>query len=169
MSEEMKKTAVTPSLTFGVMEESDLLPSAQEESPKPEPMEEEATLTEEEKKIVEEFVGQIDLGNSGAILQYGAATQKKMADFSADTLENVRTKDLGEVVDLLTEVVTELKNFDVDEEEKGILGFFKKTSNKLNAMKTRYEKAQVNVDKICSVLEQHQIQLMKDIAMLDKM
>mgnify|MGYP001623947468 FL=1 len=119
--------------------------------------------------MVEEFVGQIDLGNSGAILQYGAATQKKMADFSADTLENVRTKDLGEVGDLLTEVVTELKNFDVDEEEKGILGFFKKTSNKLNAMKTRYEKAQVNVDKICSVLEQHQIQLMKDIAMLDKM
>lgn len=169
MSEEMKKTAVTPSLTFGVMEESDLLPSVQEESPKPEPMEEEATLTEEEKKMVEEFVGQIDLGNSGAILQYGAATQKKMADFSADTLENVRTKDLGEVGDLLTEVVTELKNFDVDEEEKGILGFFKKTSNKLNAMKTRYEKAQVNVDKICSVLEQHQIQLMKDIAMLDKM
>ncbi|MGI6007591.1 MAG: toxic anion resistance protein [Ruminococcus sp.] len=162
MNDDLKKTAIPPTLTFGVSEEPQQLPE-QETVP------EENILSEEEKQMVEEFVKQIDLNNSGAILQYGAATQKKMADFSEDTLANVKTKDLGEVGEMLTEVVTELKNFDVEEEEKGIFGFFKKTSNKLNAMKARYEKAEVNINKICEALEQHQVQLMKDIAVLDKM
>lgn len=166
MSEELKKAAVTPTLTFGVVEEPQL---PQEPKQPEEKTLEENILSDEEKQMVEEFVKQIDLHNSGAILQYGAATQKKMADFSADTLENVKTKNLGEVGDMLTDVVTQLKNFDVEEEEKGLFGFFKKTSNKLNVMKTKYEKAEVNVNKICEALEQHQIQLMKDIAVLDKM
>lgn len=118
--------------------------------------------------MVDNFVGQIDLDNSNAILQYGVGTQKKMADFSETALKNVRTKDLGEVGDLLSGVVTELKSFDA-EEEKGFLGFFKKQSNKITAMKAKYDKTEVNVNKICDVLEGHQVQLMKDVAMLDKM
>ena len=102
------------------------------------------------------------------ILQYGAGTQKKMADFSENALENVKTKDLGEVGDLLSGVVKELKSFD-EEEEKGFLGIFKKTSNKLQNMKAKYAKAETNVNQICKVLESHQVQLMKDIAILDKM
>ena len=113
-------------------------------------------------------MGQIDLDNSNAILQYGVGTQKKMADFSETALKNVRTKDLGEVGDLLSGVVTELKSFDA-EEEKGFLGFFKKQSNKITAMKAKYDKTEVNVNKICDVLEGHQVQLMKDVAILDKM
>lgn len=120
--------------------------------------------------MVDDFVTKIDLKNSGAILQYGAGTQKKMADFSEAALNNVRTKDLGEVGEMISNVVTELKNFDVNEEEKsGFFGFFRKTSDKLANMKTRYEKAEVNVEKICQALEGHQIQLMKDVAVLDKM
>lgn len=125
-------------------------------------------LTEEEKKAVENFVSQIDLTNSSMILQYGAGTQKKMADFSENALENVKTQDLGEIGELLSGVVKELKTFD-EEEEKGFLGIFKKTSNKINAMKAKYAKAETNVNQICKVLEGHQIQLLKDIAILDKM
>ena len=125
-------------------------------------------LTEEEKKAVENFVSQIDLANSSMILQYGAGTQKKMADFSENALENVKTQDLGEIGELLSGVVKELKTFD-EEEEKGFLGIFKKTSNKINAMKAKYAKAETNVNQICKVLEGHQIQLLKDIAILDKM
>ena len=125
-------------------------------------------LSEEEKKMVEAFAGQIDLSDSAAVLQYGAGAQKKMADFSETALDNVKTKDLGEVGTLLSDVVTELKSFDA-EEEKGFLGFFKKSSNKLTAMKAKYAKAEVNVDRICQVLEGHQVQLLKDAAMLDKM
>ena len=129
----------------------------------------EVVLTPEEEKMVEDFAEKIDLSNSNMILKYGAGAQKKIADFSETALGNVRTKDLGEIGEMLTDVVTELKNFDTDEEEKGILGFFKRNSNKLGAMKARYDKAEINVNKICKVLENHQIQLMKDIAMLDKM
>ena len=128
----------------------------------------ESILTEEEKAVVESFANQIDLTNSAVILQYGAGTQKKMAEFSENALENVKTKDLGEVGGLLSGVVTELKSFDV-EEEKGFLGIFKKTSNKLQSMKAKYAKAETNINKICEVLESHQVQLMKDIAILDKM
>lgn len=126
-------------------------------------------LTPEEKKMVADFAAKIDLRSSNAILQYGAGAQKKIADFSETALENVRTKDLGEVGDMLAGVVTELKSFDEEEEEKGFFCFFKKGGNKLANMKAKYDKAEVNVNKICDALEGHQIQLMKDIAMLDKM
>lgn len=136
---------------------------------KEEQVEELDVLTPEEKKMVADFAAKIDLRSSNAILQYGAWAQKKIADFSESALENVKTKDLGEVGDMLAGVVTELKSFDEEEEEKGIFGFFKKGGNKLANMKAKYDKAEVNVNKICDALEGHQIQLMKDIAMLDKM
>ncbi|NLK74668.1 MAG: toxic anion resistance protein [Clostridiales bacterium] len=129
----------------------------------------ESILTPEEIKIVDDFVKQIDLAKSNQILQYGVGAQKKIADFSENALNNVKTKDLGEIGEMLSNIVTELKSFDVDEEEKGFLGFFKKSSNKITAMKAKYDKAEVNVNKIVDVLEKHQIQLLKDIAMLDKM
>ena len=118
--------------------------------------------------MVDAFVSQIDLANTNGILQYGAGAQKKMADFSEKSLENVRSKDLGEIGDLLTSVVTELKTFDA-EEEKGPFSFFKKSTNKINAMKAKYDMAEVNVNKICDVLDGHQRQLLKDIAILDQM
>lgn len=125
-------------------------------------------LSEEECRMIEQFTNQIDLHNSNIVLQYGAGTQKKMADFAEKALENVQTKDLGEIGDLLTDVVSELKGFDA-EEEKGFLGIFKKSANKLSLMKSKYDKAEINVNKICKVLEGHQVQLMKDSAILDKM
>ena len=126
-------------------------------------------LTEEEKKQVDEFSKQIDVKNSTAILQYGAGAQKKMADFSEKALANVRTKDMGEVGGMIAGLVTELQGFSVEEEEKGLLGIFKKNTKKLSTMKAKYDKAEVNVDKICQALEAHQVQLIKDIAVLDKM
>ena len=125
-------------------------------------------LSEEEKAQVAAFAQQIDLTNSTVILQYGAGTQKKMADFSESALENVKSKDLGEVGTLLSSVVTELKDFD-EEETKGFLGLFKKGANKLEAMKAKYAKAETNVNQIVQVLEGHQVQLLKDVAVLDKM
>ena len=125
-------------------------------------------LSEEEKAQVAAFAQQIDLTNSTVILQYGAGTQKKMADFSESALENVKSKDLGEVGTLLSSVVTELKDFD-EEETKGFLGLFKTGSNKLEAMKAKYAKAETNVNQIVQVLEGHQVQLLKDVAVLDKM
>lgn len=133
------------------------------------PVFDESMLSPEEKKIVEDFANQIDLNKSNQILQYGVGAQKKIADFSETALNNVRTKDLGEIGDMLSGVVTELKSFDVEEEEKGFLGMFKKSSNKLTAMKVKYDKAEVNINKICEALETNQMQLLKDIAMLDKM
>ena len=126
-------------------------------------------LTEEEKQQVADFAEKIDVKNSTAILQYGAGAQKKMADFSEKALENVRTKDMGEVGNMIAGLVTELQSFDVGEGEKGFLGLFKKNTNKLATMKAKYDKAEVNVDKICKALEDHQVQLIKDIAVLDKM
>lgn len=126
-------------------------------------------LTPEEQKMVDDFAARIDLKDSNLVLQYGAGAQKKIADFSEHALNHVKTKDLGEIGNMLTGVVRELKNFEPEEENKGILGFFKRNSNKLDDMKNRYDKAKNNVDKICKVLENHQIQLLKDIAMLDKM
>jgi len=133
------------------------------------PIFDESTLTSEEKKMIEDFVNQIDLTKSNQILQYGVGAQKKIADFSESALNNVKTKDLGEIGEMLSGVVTELKSFDVDEEEKGFLGLFKKSSNKLTSMKAKYDKAEVNINKICETLEAKQMQLLKDIAMLDKM
>ncbi len=125
-------------------------------------------LSEAEKKQVDAFVKQIDITDSNIILQYGSGAQKKMAAFSEKAIENVRTKDMGEVGNLLTGVVAELKNFD-EEEEKGFFGFFKKQGNKLQMLKAKYDKAEVNIDKICDALEGHQVVLMKDSAMLDQM
>ena len=130
----------------------------------------EASLTAEEQKVVNDFAEQIDLTNSSQILQYGAASQKKVADFSGAALENIRTKDLGEIGDMLTNLVGTLKDFNADEEQsKGLFGFFKKTANQLETFKAKYAKAESNVDKIEAMLQDHQVQLLKDIAMLDKM
>lgn len=156
-----------PTLVFGeVLDEKQMLA---ETEPKQELKEQldETMLTDEERKMVEDFSNQIDLHNSNAILQYGVGTQKKMADFSGDALENVKTKDLGEVGEMLSGVVAELRDF--DEEQKGFLGLFKKTSNKIDALKVKYSKAETNIARICDALEQHQVQLLKDVAVLDKM
>ena len=125
-------------------------------------------LTAEEQQMVNDFAEKIDVENTTQILQYGAGTQKKMADFSDAALANVRTQDLGEVGDLIVNVVGELKGFD-EEEEKGFFGFFRKQANKLENMKARYAKAEVNVEKISDALQQHQDRLLKDSAVLDKM
>ena len=129
----------------------------------------EPQLTPAEQKMVDDFAAKIDLTNSNQILQYGAGTQKKLSDFSESALENVRTKDLGEVGQMLSSVVTELKSFDVDEKDKGIFARFKRGGNRLVALKARYAKAEANVDQICDALEAHQVQLLKDISVLDKM
>ncbi len=125
-------------------------------------------LTDEEKAQVEQFSKQIDITNSQQIIQYGAGAQKKMASFSETALEKVRTQDLGEAGTLIANVVVELKSFDA-EEEKGLFGLFKRTANKVTALKARYDKAEANVDKIVKALEKHQVTLMKDAAMLDKL
>jgi len=126
-------------------------------------------LTEAEMAMVEEFSEKIDLHDSGIILQYGAASQKKIADFSDNVLEGVRTKDLGQTGEMITDLVAELQGFSVEEEEKGFLGLFKKAGSQVSRLKTRYEKAEVSIDRIVGELEGHQNQLMTDIVMLDKM
>lgn len=167
MEKDLDLIEKTPTLTLTPFAEEKKEPLTVTQTPE-ETQLDDSMLSEEEKKMVEAFAGQIDLSDSAAVLQYGAGAQKKMADFSETALDNVKTKDLGEVGTLLSDVVTELKSFDA-EEEKGFLGFFKKSSNKLTAMKAKYAKAEVNVDRICQVLEGHQVQLLKDAAMLDKM
>ena len=153
-----------PSLTLEPLaEEKAPLPAEPDQPKVPEPV-----LTEEEKRIVADFAAKIDVENTAQILQYGAAAQKKMADFSDAALENVRTQDLGEVGDLIVDVVGELKGFDA-EEKKGLFGLFKKQADKLELMKTRYAKAEVNVEKIGDALQQHQVRLLKESAVLDKM
>lgn len=129
----------------------------------------EAVLTPAEQKMVDDFAAQIDISNTQMVLQYGAGSQKKIADFSEGALNNVRTKDMGEIGQMLANVVTELKDFNNEEEEKGFLGFFKKGSNKLENLKIKYDKAEGNINKICRVMEDHQVTLLKDAAMLDKM
>ena len=126
-------------------------------------------LTPQEQKMVDDFAAQIDLKNTQQILQYGAGSQKKIADFSETALNSVKTKDMGEIGQMLTDVVAELRNFEDDEETKGFLGFFKKSANKLDNLKTKYDKADANIDKIVTAMESHQIVLLKDVAMLDKM
>lgn len=174
MMEEMKNAE--PVLTLNPFEEMEVQPQAPAvpeqaavaEEKKEAAVFDESTLTVEERKMVGEFADSIDLRNSTVVLQYGAGAQKKIADFSETALANVRSKDLGEIGELLSNVVFELKKFD-EEEEKGFLGIFKKSSNKIAAMKSKFDKAEVNINKICDVLEAHQIQLLKDTAMLDKM
>ena len=167
MSNEFQDLSTTPTLTLDPFqaEEEKKMPA---EAERQEPALDENILTEEERRTVDAFAKQIDLTNSTMVLQYGAGTQKKMADFSESALENVRSKDLGEVGELLSGVVKELKDFD-EEEEKGFFGIFKKASNKIESMKAKYAKAEANVNEIVKVLEKHQVQLMKDTALLDKM
>ncbi len=170
MNDELLKNEA-PILTFDPFgEETSETKLANQEPAKPVAVEfDESTLSPEEQKMVNDFAGKIDLTQSSLILQYGVGAQKKIADFSESALNNVKTKDLGEIGEMLSSVVLELKSFDSETDEKGFLGLFKKTSNKITAMKAKYDKAEVNVSKICQVLDSHQIQLLKDVAMLDKM
>lgn len=171
MGEEFKDFTTTPTLTFGETPDTQELPSAVAEETElvADSAFNENNLTAEEKKMVEDFSQKIDLHNSQAILQYGAGTQKKMADFSENALKNVRTKDMGEVGDMLSGLVVELKSFEITEEDKGILGLFKKSANKVTGLKAKYDKTETNVNNVCQALEKHQVTLMKDIALLDKM
>ncbi len=164
--DEMLKEA--PSLTFEPFEpveatESTALPSVEEKPNVPE-----VVLTPQEQKMVDDFAAQIDITNTQQVMQYGAGSQKKIADFSESALNNVRTKDMGEIGQMLADVVTELKDFG-EEEEKGFFGLFKKSSSKLESLKVKYDKAETNINKICKVMEEHQVTLLKDAAMLDKM
>ena len=172
MEEELKLDQAVPTLTFEPFTETKKeAPAPQQEMPKPEPIyEEEALLSEQEKKQVEAFAEKIDLNNSTLVLQYGAGAQKKIADFSDKTLENVRSKDLGETGTMLASLVSELKQTGEPEEEKGFLAsFFKKSTGKLEVLKARYEKAEGKVDEIVDILTKHQVQLIQDAAMLDQM
>lgn len=165
MSNEFNEFATAPTLTLEPFTAEEKQPIIEKEE---KPEFDESVLTTEEKQMVAQFAQQIDLTNSQMILQYGAGTQKKMADFSEKALDNVRTKDLGEIGELLTDVVKELKEFG-EEEEKGFLGFFKKQANKLTSMKAQYAKAETNINQIVKALDSHQVVLLKDIAVLDKM
>lgn len=174
MSDEFEKLAGTaPTLTLTPFpEKKEELPQKTEEqavAEVKENMEEESRFTTEEQQQIQAFSQQINISDSNMILQYGAGAQQKLADFSEKALENVKSQDLGEVGNMLTDVVAELKNFDVDNEKKGFLGLFHKGENKLDAMKAKYDKTAVNVDKICDALEEHQVRLLKDTAMLDQM
>ena len=176
MNEDMEKMlqeAPAPTLTLEPFAEEKEEPAVVEKEEAVQPVDEKekikAILTPQEQKQVDAFVKQIDITNSQMVLQYGASSQKKIADFSESALGNVRTKDLGEIGNELTAVVNELKSIEDGDEEKGFLGLFKKGGNKIANMKAKYAKAEVNVDKICKVLEGHQIQLLKDAAMLDQM
>lgn len=173
MDNEFKDFTATPTLTFDVAPETKEAPaptaSSELDEQAADPAFSENNLTPEELQMVNEFSQKIDLHNSQAILQYGVGTQKKMADFSEAALNNVRTKDLGEVGNMLSSLVIDLKSFDVTEQDKGFKGLFKKSSNKITSMKAKYDKAEVNVNNVCTALENHQVTLMKDIALLDKM
>lgn len=173
MRDEFEKLAGTaPTLTLTPFPEKEELPQKTEEQEVEEvkeKMEEESHFTPEEQQQIQAFAQQINISDSNMILQYGAGAQQKLADFSEKALENVKSQDLGEVGNMLTDVVAELKNFDVDNEKKGFLGLFHKGENKLETMKAKYDKTAVNVDKICDVLEEHQVRLLKDTAMLDQM
>ena len=152
----------------------DPAPAQEQAQPKqPEPAaapEAQVKLSPEEQAMVDQFAEKIDITNSQQVLQYGSACQKKIGDFSEAALAKVSTKDLGEVGNMITDLIGELKSFDANEEQqKGILGFFKKKGDQIDNLKTKYNKAETNVENIQSMLEGHQVQLLKDIAMLDKM
>lgn len=171
MKDEFKEDInVVPSLSFEPFEDESVasIIKKNEEVTEKDVLDE-SYLTEEEKKMVDDFVEKIDINNSNSILQYGVGAQKKIADFSETALSNVKTKDLGEVGEMLSNVVNELKTFEATDEKKGFLGIFKKPVEKFSQMKAKYDKVDGNVSKICTMLEKHQVQLLKDIAMLDKM
>ncbi len=175
--EDLEQSA--PTLTFDAAPETPVAPQAitAPEAPAPvvsvkertEAMAKDVSLTPEEMKQVDAFVEQIDISNSQAILNYGVGTQKKMADFSEKAIDNVRSKDMGEVGQMLSSLVTQLKDFDVEENEKGLAAIFKKGSNKMVAMKAKYTRIEANVNTVTTELERHQVQLMKDVELLDRM
>ena len=181
MGDEMKQTETgMPSLTLEpelVMEPEkepevqapvQLMEVTQEMNPVQQKMAQ-TVLTPEEQQMVEDFAGKIDLENLTQVMQYGAGTQKKMADFSDTALENVKMQDLGEIGDLITNVVGELRDFDAQDDGGRFFGFFKKQSSKIENLKNKYDKAEVSIEKITDSLQQHQVRLLKDSAMLDKM
>lgn len=164
----MSENKIMPELTLEFEPEAPKPEIVKAEEKKEEVVE--VVLSPEEEKMIADFIPKIQLNNSNLVLQYGAGSQQKIADFSENILNNVRTKDLGEIGEALSGVVTELKNFDIEEEEKGFFSsLFKRSSNKITSMQAKYDKAENNVEKICQVLEGHQVQLMKDTAMLDQM
>ena len=169
MSEEFNFDAApaAPTLSFGAE-------AAVQEAPKAETKDNgniamEAQLSAEELKQVEEFSKQIDISNSSGIMNYGVGTQKKLADFSEKALDNVKTKDMGEVGNMITDLVTQLKDFEIAEDEKGLKALFKRGANKIEAMKAKYSKVETNVQTISNELEKHQVTLMKDVEILDRM
>ena len=166
MMNEMPTLTLDP---FGGAAQAQAQPEPEVEKKPVDPVALDDTLNDAEKKMVSDFAQQIDIRNSAMVLSYGAQAQQKLAGFSESALGNVRTKDLGEVGDMITDLIGELKGFDADEDDKGIFGFFKKQTNKLETLKMKYDKAEINVEKIASMLENHQVQLFKDIAILDQM
>ncbi len=146
------------------------LPSEEKHEPTPEETKiDDSMLSEEEKAAVDEFAEKIDITDSQIVMQYGAPAQTKVSQFSDTALEKVRTKDLGAVGDDITKLITELKGLSIDEEEKGFRGLFRRQTNKIEALKAKYDSAEENVDKICSALRDHQIQLLKDVSTLDRL
>lgn len=168
MNEFDEKINISPELNFDAFEEATPIVKEEVKVIEKEVIDD-SNLTDAERKMVDQFVEKIEITNSNAILQYGVGAQKKIADFSETALNNVKNKDLGEVGEMLSNVVNELKSFEPEEESKGFLGLFKKGKNKISQMKGKYEKVEENIDRISNNLENHQIQLLKDIAMLDKM
>ncbi|WP_026664558.1 toxic anion resistance protein [Butyrivibrio sp. FC2001] len=166
---EFENSAPTLSFDAPVAEAEAPAAAAMAQQQTPEAAAKEAQLSEEEMKQIDAFVDQIDITNSQGIMNYGAGTQKKMADFSEKAIDNVRTKDMGQVGDMISGLVTELKNFEVEEDEKGLKALFKKSANKVTALKARYTSVEKNVETISNELERHQMQLMKDVATLDNM
>lgn len=161
--------AAAPETTASAAMESAPSPSASAQKAAPPPALDESQLTPEERKVVAEFSKKIDLTDSAVVMQYGSAAQQKIAQFSDDALSNVRVKDFGELGDALTNLIAELKGIQVDEQEKGFRGLFKKTQNKIETIKTKYGKTEASVNTIVEALEAHQIQLLKDAALLDRM
>ena len=171
LNNELDLTApAAPTLTLDPIAD-EAAEAAKLEAPKAEPVKVEDTpLSPEEQKMVNDFAEKIDITNSQMVLQYGAASQKKLSDFSETALSRVKTKDMGETGELITSLISELQSFDATAEQpKGFLGLFKKAGNNLEQLKTRYESADKNVERIKAQLEDHQVTLMKDITMLDKM
>lgn len=155
-----------PSLTFDIEEKVPETVVVETAKPESAPQ---IKLSPEEERLVEEFSSKIDISNSQAVLTYGVGSQKKIAEFSENALERVKTKDLGEIGDMLAGVVGEIRSLEIEEEDKGFFGLFKKSGNKLANMKAKYDKVEVNVNNISKALEDHQVTLMKDVLMLDKM
>ena len=169
MAETKTDTGITLEFDAAPAPEAPKAPAVEDEKQLEADVEEAAKLTPEEQAQVDAFVEKIDITNSAAVMNYGVATQKKLADFSQKTIDNVRTSDMGDVGEMLTGLVTELKNFDVDENEKGLKALFKKSANKVNALKAKYSSIETNVTAVTRELEKHQVTLLKDIDVLDKM